>query len=511
MTTAAVSELVVAVAGMGPMGRGIARVFDRAGARVVVSDLDLDLAEKGLAQIRAEADKDGEGCSVEAATLAQSLADADLFIEAIVENMAAKEQLLAQVRECGRPDLIVASNTSSLSISEMGRALGDAGRLLGLHFFNPPTKMRLVEVIVGASTRPEVVERALRIVEAVGKTPITCTDSPNFVVNRICRPLYYEAQLLNVEGVEPAVVDAGAREGLGHRMGPLELLDFTGLHTHLASSETALREFGDPRYRPIPKVRRLVRAGTTGRAAGRGFYDHAAEDPRAARGRVVRQPATATSSDVTVTVAGPDAASLSAHPAVAAVVAADNREDASVVVYSCLGAPTQRDVAAVEMLAQRPGAAVFVDSSDPGWAPALPHGVGWVRLHRWRDQLFAEVVEDDVAAIPAHPRTDRLLDALAARSIRVPALPGLVVDRLAHCLANEAYAVLEEGTASADDIDTALRLAMNHPSGPLEYAEAVGVEHVHHSLRSMLSAFGDPRYRPTQLMRRRVNGQQRVR
>lgn len=511
MTSPEVTELVIAVAGMGPMGRGIARVFDRAGARVLVSDLDLGLAEKGLAEIRAEADKDGESCSVQAATLAQSLADADLFIEAIVENMAAKEQLLAQVRECGRPDLIVASNTSSLSISEMGRAFGDASRLLGLHFFNPPTKMRLVEVIVGAATRPEVVERALGIVRAVGKAPITCTDSPNFVVNRVCRPLYYEAQLLNVEGVEPAVVDAGAREGLGHRMGPLELLDFTGLHTHLASSETALREFGDPRYRPIPKVRRLVRAGTTGRAAGQGFYDHAAEDPRAARGRVVRQPAPETSGDFTIAVTGPDAASLASHPAVSAGVAAADGEDASVVVYSCLGAPTQRDVAAVEAFAGRPDVELFVDSSDPGWAPDLPHGVGWVRLHRWRDQLFAEVVEDDVAGIAAHPQTDRLLDALGARSIRVPALPGLVVDRLAHCLANEAYAVLEEGTASADDIDTALRLAMNHPSGPLEYAEAVGVEQVHHSLRSMLSAFGDPRYRPTQLMRRRVNGRQRVR
>lgn len=511
MTSAEVSDLVVAVAGMGPMGRGIARVFDRAGVRVLVSDLDLELAERGLVQIRAEAAKDGESCAVEAATLTQSLADADLFIEAIVENMAAKEHLLAQVRECGRPDLIVASNTSSLSISEMGRAFGDAGRLVGLHFFNPPTRMRLVEVIVGASTRPEVVQRAIAIVEAVGKTSITCTDSPNFVVNRVCRPLYYEAQLLNVEGVEPAVVDAGAREGLGHRMGPLELLDFTGLHTHLASSETALREFGDPRYRPIPKVRRLVRAGTTGRAAGRGFYDHAAEDPRAARGRVVREPGPAPASDVRTAVTGPDAASLSSHPAVAAVGVRDGGEDASVVLYSCLGAPTQRDVAAVEALAGRPDVAVFVDSSDPGWALDLPHGVGWLRLHRWREQLFAEVVEDDVAGIAVHPHTDRLLDALAARSIRVPALPGLVVDRLAHCLANEAYAVLEEGTASADDIDTALRLAMNHPSGPLEYAEAVGVAQVHQSLRSMLSAFGDPRYRPTQLMRRRVNGRQRVR
>ncbi len=505
-----VDGLVVAVAGMGPMGRGIARVFDRAGAKVIVSDLDVDLAEQGLAQIRAEADKDGEVCSVQAATLRDSLEAADLFIEAIVENMAAKERLLAEVRDAGRPDLIVASNTSSLSIGEMGGAFGDPGRVLGLHFFNPPTRMRLVEVIVGGATRPDVVERALSIVKAVGKTAVACTDSPNFVVNRVCRPLYYEAQLLTVEGVEAAVVDAGAREGLGHRMGPLELLDFTGLQTHLASSETALREFGDPRYRPIPKVRGLVRSGATGRAAGRGFYDHRAEDPRAARSRVVREPVTpsAPGSPETVRVLGPDAASLAGHPSVATVMADGTSVDPSVgtVVYSCLDAPSAADLDELGALARRPEVAVFVDSSDPGWAPVLPDNVGWVRLHRWREALFAEVVEDEVAGVRRHPGTDRLLDVVGAKAIRVPALPGLVVDRLAHCLANEAFAVLEEGTATADDIDTALRLAMNHPSGPIEYVETVGIGQVHTSLRAMLSAFGDPRYRPTQLMRRRVIG-----
>ncbi len=153
---------------------------------------------------------------------------------------------------------------------------------------------------------------------------------------------------------------------------------------------------------------------------------------------------------------------------------------------------------------------VLVDSSDAAWALALPSGAGWVRLHRWRDQVFAEVVDDGTAGIVVHPRCDEVVDALRARSIRVLALPGLVVDRLAHCLANEAFAVVEEGTATAPDIDTALRLAMNHPSGPLEYAETVGVERVFDGLRSMLSAFGDPRYRPTQLMRRRVTGRRRA-
>ncbi|MFD2349611.1 3-hydroxyacyl-CoA dehydrogenase family protein [Nonomuraea ferruginea] len=247
-----VAGMTVAVAGLGPMGRGIARVFDRAGARVVVCDVSPEATEAGLALIRREAEADGEKATVEAGTLRSALREATLFAEAVAENMEAKAALLAEVRAHGRDDLVVASNTSSLSVGEMGKAFGDPSRVIGLHFFNPPTKMRLVEVIKAAATADEVHENALGIVRELGKTPVTCADSPNFVVNRVCQPLYYEAQLLVMQGLEPAVVDAVARGALGHRMGPLELLDFTGLHTHLASSETAHREFGDPSIPPHP-------------------------------------------------------------------------------------------------------------------------------------------------------------------------------------------------------------------------------------------------------------------
>jgi 3-hydroxybutyryl-CoA dehydrogenase len=485
----------VAVAGMGPMGRGIARVFDRAGATVVISDLNEDLAHAALERIRQEAEADGETVRITAGTLRSSLAEADLFIEAIVENMDAKKAMLAEVREHGRADLIVASNTSSLSIGEMGAAFGDPARVIGTHFFNPPTKMRLVEVILGAATSPEVHRRVLDLVAEVGKTAITCADSPNFVVNRVCRPLYYEAQLLAMQGVEPAVVDAVARGALGHRMGPLQLLDFTGLHTHLASSETAHREFGEDRYRPIPRVRGLVRNGMTGKAAGRGFYDYAVETPRDGQQRVTD--AAPTVDPVTaIAVAGPDAARLLEHPAVAKLAQAE----AAVVVYSCNRTPGDADVAEVTRLAA--DHAVVVDSSDGAWLTRLPAGVGWVKLHAWREDVFAEVVDDPAAAVAPGEVVPALLAALGAGSVRVPALPGLVADRLANCLANEAYAVMEEGTAQAEDINIALRLAMNHPVGPLEYVERVGIDAVHSALRSMLDAFGDPRYRPTQLMRR---------
>lgn len=485
----------VAVAGLGPMGRGIARVFGRAGATVVVSDVSSDATRQGLAQITAEAEGDGETTAITGATLEASLADADLFIEAIVENMEVKATMLAEVNKYGDDDLIVASNTSSLSVGEMGKAFGDPSRVIGMHFFNPPTKMRLVEVIRAAATGDDVYEKVISVVDTIGKVAVTCADSPNFVVNRVCRPLYYEAQLLAMQGLEPAMVDAVARGALGHRMGPLELLDFTGLHTHLASSETALREFGDPRYRPIPKVRSLVRNGMTGKAAGRGFYHHQVEKPRDARDRVTELPGDPPVG-VRLNIVGPDAQQLRGHPAAQELLA----EDAGLVVYSCHRAPTADDLAAIQQ-AKAEGS-VVVDSSDAAWLYELPAGVGWVRLHAWRDEVFAEVVDDEVAGVTPTAEVSTLLSALRAASVRVPALPGLVADRLAHCLANEAYAVVEEGTAKPEDVNVALRLAMNHPVGPLEYVDRVGVATVYTGLRSLLSEFGDPRYRPTQLMRR---------
>jgi 3-hydroxybutyryl-CoA dehydrogenase len=499
-------HLTVAVAGLGPMGRGIARVLDRAGAVVMVVDLTPEATTQGLDTIRAEAEKDDETVSIQAASLEEAVSRADLLIEAIVEEMGAKEDLLAVAREHGRPDLIVASNTSSLSIGAMGKAFGDPSRVVGLHFFNPPTKMRLVEVIRGVSTSDDVHALAVQVVEGLGKTPVTCSDSPNFVVNRICRPLYYESQLLAAEGVEPAVVDAAARGALGHRMGPLQLLDFTGLHTHLASSETAYREFGDPRYRPIPRVRQLVRNGLTGRAVGRGFYDHEAEPVRAALLRVTRPAGDPSDTpDLRISVIGPDADRVLSADSVSRRLVADGPDiaDADVTIFACHRAPGDDELRELTDRVGR-GTRVVVDSADGAWLTEVPAGVGWFRLHTWRDEPFAEVVHDVEAALPAPDWIDDVLDALGAASVRVPALPGLVGERLASCLANEAFTVVEEGTATREDVDVALRLAMNHPAGPFEYADRVGVATVHAALRSMLDAFGDPRYRPAQLMRRQA-------
>lgn len=493
MTEAA--GLRVVVAGLGPMGRGIARVFARAGASVRVVDISPELTEAGLAKTRTEAEADGETLSEVTAAELVAVADADVFIDAVVENMDVKRDLLEKIAKLAGPELIVASNTSSLSIGEMGRAFGDPARVVGMHFFNPPTKMRLVEVIAGGTTSEAVVERARLLAGALGKMPVVCRDSPNFIVNRICRPLYYEAQLLVTQGVAPGVVDAAASGALGHPMGPLTLLDFTGLHTHLGSSETALREFGDPRYRPIPLARSLVRSGMTGRAAGRGFYDYATEKPRAAITRVLRKPGSGGAARVEAV--GPDAPKLP-----------ETQGERTVTLYSCHRPPADADVAAVRRMAE--AGQVVVDSSDGHWLDVLPAAAGWIRLHHApRDELFAEVVRDDVAGVRPTPAVTALLDAINAASVEVPALPGLIVDRLAYCMVNEAVTVVEEGTAGQEDVDTALKLAMNHPRGPFEQLELSGAPKVYGALRSMAELSGDPRYRPAQLLRRQAAGAHR--
>lgn len=500
---AGVQGLRVLVVGLGPMGRGIARSFAGAGARVSVLDVDRETTQHRLTLTMQEGAEEGPEPDLAAAdSLAVALRDTDLLIEAIAERPQLKAELLAEVAAHAPAHLVVASNTSSLSIGELGVAYGTPQRLLGLHFFNPVARMRLVEVVAGPHTEPAVIDAAAGWVRALGKTPVVCRDSPNFVVNRICRPLYYEAQLLVTQGVDPAVVDTVARGALGHRMGPLELLDFAGLHTHLGSSETALREFGDPRYRPIPLARALVRAGATGRAAGRGFYDYAQRPPKVARGEVLREPGAVIKASIAVT--GPGARQLLTHPAIADRAA----PLAAVTIYSAPSSCTAKDVAAIRELVVL-GTQVFVDSSHPGWLTALPDGVGWIRLHTTTDRPFAEVVVDDAAAIEAAPFTDRLLDAIGASSVRVPALPGLVADRLQYPLIGEAVTVVEEDTATAEAVDLALELGMNHPRGPFKVLAERGEQTVLDGLRAMADAFGDPRYRPAPLLVRRAAGAQR--
>ncbi|WP_028653535.1 3-hydroxyacyl-CoA dehydrogenase NAD-binding domain-containing protein [Nocardioides halotolerans] len=490
--TRPVAGLRVGVVGLGAMGRGIARLFATAGAAVTVLDVDPGVTRSGRDTLVEEAAAAGAPCAVAiAADLADLVPRVDLLCEVVLEDLAVKAALLEDVRRLAGPDLVVATNTSSLSVDVLGQAYAHPERLVGLHFFNPPTRMRLVEVVAGTRTDDHVVDEAVAWVEELGQVPVRCVDSPNFIVNRICRPIYHEAALLVALGVAPESVDAVVRAVHGHRMGPLELLDRIGLHTHLASSTSAYAELGDSRYGPVPYVRRLVRAGALGVRSGRGFYrydDDTSPRERQAAAVVPPGPGAGRGVDVVGASASRLASIARAGSDPVAVVAADVADDGSVRVAHELAA-TGRDV--------------VVDSSDAVWLAHLPPGAGMVHLHHAGPGWFAERVVDDVARLGGEAAVTAVLSATAAPSVAVPALPGLVADRLSDCLVNEATVVVQEGIATVEDVNTALRYGMNHPHGPFELLDSSGPATVVARLRAMQAASGDDRYRPSSYLQRR--------
>lgn len=292
MDTDAISELgPVAVVGAGTMGAGIAQVAAAAGHPVVLVDALAGAAQAALDRMRAALDRrvDQGRISKSEATAttdrirpADSLADlpeCGLVVEAVPEDLGLKQRLLADVAETQPPTTILATNTSSLDITTVAEAVPDPERVLGLHFFNPPPLMRLVEVVHGETTAEAYLAHATALMTAWGKTPVRCTSTPGFIVNRVARPFYGEAQRVVEEGLaDPATVDWIFRERGGFRMGPFELTDLIGQDVNYAVGASVWEQTGhDPRYAPTEFQRRLVEAGRLGRKTGQGVFSYAAE------------------------------------------------------------------------------------------------------------------------------------------------------------------------------------------------------------------------------------------
>lgn len=277
----------VLIAGAGQMGAGIAQVAAQAGLAVVMTDVADEFIARGVDAIRKNLARQVEKGKLQPAEseavfarITTSLdlaagADADLFIEAAPEVLAVKRELLEAAAQTLRPEAVLATNTSSLSVTKLATYTGRPQSFVGIHFFNPVPAMALVEVVRGLETSDETVATARAFAERCGKTPITVADSPGFVVNRILFPMINEAVFALQEGVASAEeIDAGMKLGANHPMGPLALADLVGLDTTLAILETLHGELGDPKYRPCPLLRRYVAAGKLGRKAGAGFYSY---------------------------------------------------------------------------------------------------------------------------------------------------------------------------------------------------------------------------------------------
>jgi 3-hydroxybutyryl-CoA dehydrogenase len=493
----------VGVVGAGTMGAGIAQVAAVAGCRVLLADAVPGAAARGVAGVRDRVkaqvakrrlDIDPDTLDLTAVESTDQFAGCDVVIEAIVEDLDSKRALFAELETVLDPRAILASNTSSLSPTALAAGLTHPERLVGLHFFNPVPAMKLVEVISGLATAPEVAAAAADLATSWGKTVVRSAATPGFIVNRIARPYYGEAwRLYEEHATVPENIDAVMTGAGGFRMGPFALMDLIGHDVNEAVTRLVWAAFGhDSRFAPALGQRALVEAGWLGRKAGRGVYP--------ADGGPAPSPAAPCSPPQAVTEHGAGVADRQHEPSplrplldrAGIVVAAGDRDDTGA------GLP--------DGLVELPGGALLAQcagATATSLTAAFDRPV--IVVDRVRDPATATAIA--IAAPDGCPpavlaQATGLLQAANLDVYVIEDTPGLIVTRTVAMLANLAVDALACRVASEPDIDTAMRLGVNYPLGPLAWARQWGLGTVLRVLDSLDDWYRDGHYRASPMLRR---------
>jgi len=491
MAFALTPDTIVAVIGAGSMGAGIAQLAAQSGHRVLLHDAQAGAAASALTRIAGDLDgavkrgklspqdRDAVLARIEAAPSIESLAGSGLVVEAIVERLDVKQSVFRQLESVLGDDAVLATNTSSISITAVAQGLKRPERLIGWHFFNPATRMKLVEVIPGVETGPELVHAMHALSKAWGKTSVDAPNAPGFIVNRVARPYYAEGLRLFAERIAPApAIDRLMREAGGFAMGPFELMDLIGLDVNLSVTESVFHATAyDPRYAPSVVQQELVRSGRFGRKTGRGFYDYRkdAEAPLVA----------------TVAASG-SSMTLQHSPHVGLLEPLIERLKAAGV------ATAVREDLPAETLALGDARIALTDGRTAAQRAAAEHGgKPLILLDLARDYSTATHLGATTNGSGA-TQLGALAGVLAAARIDLIALAdvaGLAVMRTVCCLANEAADVMTWTGTKPRDIDTAMILGTAYPMGPLAWADALGPARVAAVLENLQAHYGEVRYR----------------
>ncbi len=484
---------IVGVVGAGTMGMGIAEVAAAHGQKVLLFDVDEVFANKSHEAMQARLKKRvirGKITQDDADQIARSIrivktvADflvCDLVVEAIVEDLAVKRKLFQQLETIVSEHALLASNTSSLSITAIAAVLNDPSRLFGLHFFNPAPVMKLVEIVKGLQTNPAHVKAAKKLCLLWKKKSVVTQSTPGFIVNRVARPFYGEALKMYQEQLASVVaIDTVLTAGAGFRMGPFELMDLIGIDINYSVSQTVFKEmFNDPRFKPSLLQGEMVHANTLGRKSGRGFYDYT-------EGTAITKPEYSYSEASFDQIIVPDEMTFLSR--LFSEFEYDQRkwQGTQIIVSGCqLVLSVGKTASQIEQESNQPTCVVDL-SFDYKKSQCIHLAFG---------PEVNEFMQNRIIS---------LVNYMGKKALVTEDQPGMIALRTIVMLINEAADAVFNGVCTSTDVDLAMRYGVNYPKGLLAFAEELGWQHVADSLINLQQWFGDDRYRLSPYIRNQL-------